>query len=336
LNEKRRNFVENKEVYLASLPVIYDSLAEDLRKLEGGPEIQLRTLPTLSRKIHGLYRKRLYVIGGRTSQGKTSLAMQMALDCAKQGFRTFMLSFEIDEREMMLRMLANMCEADANIIRFNFKKYESKTSQLKQYFIDKKFPLLLTYNIGMTMDDLHELIADLPKPDIVIVDYVQAIRKIDLDKLSTMNNYIVGFRTLAVQNNFVGVMVSQINRAAMDSNEKKPHLWHLKGSGTIEEHADLVMLCHWDYFYTSDEKNKHNYRIYIAKNRQGNTGYVDVNYIPESYLFKDIGDGTYVTPKEVKEIATSTRLQTALDVFQGRLYNDDTGLCYGPEEGQEG
>ncbi len=250
----------------------------------------------------GLSRKRLYVIGGRTSQGKTTLALQIAMDMAKQGKKVYFLSFEMDQEELMLRMLANMCEVDANELRFNISKHIGMTDKLRDYFARQDcFPLLLTYNVGLTVDELNAVIEDLPKPDLVIVDYIQSIKKIDLDKLTSMNNYIVDFRRLCVEHNFCGILVSQINRGAMDSNDKKPNLWQLKGTGVIEEHSDLVMLLHWDYFYTQDVPNKNRFFIAIAKNRQGNTATIQLEYIPEYYKFKEIGDSVgYV--KEVKEI----------------------------------
>lgn len=290
-----------QEKILLSLGSIYDMLVSDLVKMEGGPEIQLKTLPTLSKKINGLARGRMYVIGGRTSQGKTTLAMQMAIDLSIQGFKTYFLSFEMDQKEMLLRLISCMINVDANEIRFNYSKYREKMEIVRKFLVkENRFPLLLTYNVGITMDDMNAMIEDLPQPDCVVVDYIQAIKKVDFDKLTTINNYIIDFRRLCVVNNFVGIMVSQINRAAMDSQEKMPHLWQLKGSGTLEEHADAVFLCHWDYFYT--DKNKYDYKVIIAKNRQGATGYVDLIYNPECYKFRDSGEKTdWEQVKKVQE-----------------------------------
>jgi replicative DNA helicase len=304
-------------IELKPLVEIYDSLYEKLKRTEGGPEISLRSLPTLNKKIMGLSKGRMYIIGGRTSQGKTTLALQIAMDLARQGKRVYFLSFEMDQEEIMLRMLSNMCEIDANDIRFNISKHVSMTDKLRQFLADGDFPMLLTYNIGLTVKELNHLIADLPTPDLVIVDYIQAIRKIDFDKLTSINNYIMDFRRLCVEHNFCGILVSQINRDAMDLKEKKPALWQLKGSGTLEEHADVVMLVHWEHFYTSTtDKNK--FIVLISKNRQGMVGSVDLNYFPEFYKFKDIGEklqpGTLLqlTPEQHKQI----------QMFGGRVVND--------------
>ena len=219
---------------------------------------------------------------------------------ARQGFKVYFLSLEMDQKELMLRMLANICDKDANDIRFHLSKYRKTTDLVRKFFAQPdKFPMLLTYNVGTTMDELNALIADLPNPDLVIVDYVQAIRKVDLDKLSTINNYIVEFRTHCVENNFCGIMVSQINREAMATDKKEPYLWQLKGSGTIEEHADIVLLCHWSHFYDNKIDRKI-FKVAIAKNRQGETTTVDLEYIPECYKFREIGTKVYSTPEELE------------------------------------
>lgn len=238
------------------------------------------------------------------------------MDLAKQGKRVYFLSFEMDAEEMMLRMLSNMCEIDANEIRFNISTHVGMTDKIRKFFADGDFPMLLTYNIGLTVADLNQLIADLPTPDLVIVDYIQAIRKIDLDKMTSINNYIMDFRRLCVENNFCGILVSQINRDAMNAAEKKPALWQLKGSGSLEEHADMVMLVHWDHFY-DDSKDQHKFQVLISKNRQGMVGSTELNYFPEFYKFKDMGESikpgtTFLTPKQ----------NQVVDLFGGRVVYD--------------
>lgn len=253
--------------------------------------------------------------------------MQLAMDQAKAGRRVFFLSLEMDEVELMLRMLSNMCDIDANEMRYNISQKRYLTDQIYEFFKNKDsdgnrlFPMLLAYNVGTEVKDLHDLIADLEKPDLVIVDYIQAIRKLDFDKLTTMNNYIVDFRSLCVEHNFCGILVSQINRSAMEDKEKKPYLWQLKGSGTIEEHADVVMLCHWDYFYSNDPSKRHIYQINIAKNRQGGTHTICVDYKPECYRFRD--SGAPVVDK------SNPFLKKALATFGGRVVDPDRDIPRG-------
>ncbi len=251
--------------------------------------------------------------------------MQIALDLAKQKKRVFFLTFEMDEEEMLIRMLANICEEDANCIRHDPDLFRGKLLKIKKFFSNREiFPFLLCYNVGKDVKELIAMIDDLPKPDVVIVDYVQAIKKLDFDKLTTMNNYILEFREQAVKHNFVGILLSQINRSAMDSHEKKPALWQLKGSGTIEEHADVVLLAHWDYFYTNNPKKLNDFTICIAKNRQGPTGSVRCAFLPDSYLFKDTGDSVYVSAADVASVK-SEEAERVAKIFNGEIVDERQG-----------
>jgi len=226
---------------------------------------------------------------------------------------------------MMIRMLANICQEDANCIRHDPDLFRGKLLKIKEFFGKRDlFPFLLCYNVGKDVKELIAMIADLPKPDVVIVDYIQAIKKLDIDKLTTMNNYILSFRELAVTNNFVGILLSQINRGAMDSHDKKPALWQLKGSGTIEEHSDVVLLCHWDYFYTNNPKKLNDYTICIAKNRQGPTGTCKCAFLPDSYLFKETGDSVHLSAADVASVKGEVPEEAGklMDLFDGKLIDD--------------
>ena len=59
----------------------------------------------------------------------------------------------------------------------------------------------------------------------------------------------------------------------------------MKGSGTIEEHADTVLLNHWEYFYTNENMNT--FSLIVAKQRNGPTGQIELTYLPEFYAFED-------------------------------------------------
>jgi predicted ATP-dependent serine protease len=68
-------------------------------------------------------------------------------------------------------------------------------------------------------------------------------------------------------------------------------LEHLKGSGTLEEHPDTVLLLEWD----NDTKD---FIIRIEKQRHGECGKVGVCYEPEYFAFSDITGSKRVLPSK--------------------------------------
>jgi len=223
------------------------------------------------------------VIGGRTSQGKSALALQIAKDVAKNGQTVLFFSLEMSEESIMKRIFCNTSLIANTDLQENYQDYEKKFIQFRDDFL-RDFPLVITYNVGATIDDLYQAINDLPHPDVVIVDYIQAIRKMDYEKVTTINEYILKFRELAIRKNFAGILVSQVNREAMADHDKRPKLWQLKFSGTLEEHAGLVLLTHWDYNYNTLSP-RNDFEIIIAKHRDGHAGLVPVKFYPEYSMF---------------------------------------------------
>jgi len=73
-------------------------------------------------------------------------------------------------------------------------------------------------------------------------------------------------------------------------------VWLLKSSGTIEEHADILLLLHWNYLYYSgilDEQD--NFEVIIAKNRNGMAGTIKAKFESQYYLISE-SEGLNIPP----------------------------------------
>jgi replicative DNA helicase len=263
---------------------LWDLSWEEIKQRTGTPEIQITSLPALNDKIWGLHRKEFLVLGGRTSQGKSDLALQIASDVVKQGFRVYFFSLEMSEQAIIERLFCNLSMIPNHSLRYEPAKYEQQAKEFRDILEDRK--LIITYKIGARIEELYQAIEDLPQADVVILDYIQAVQGMG-DKLSIVNDYILKFRQLCVDKNFSGIMVSQINRGSEMTENKRPNLWQLKNSGTLEEHADTVLLGFWEYHY-NNEKDFNAYDVIIAKQRNGVTGTVKVKFMPQFSRFEGL------------------------------------------------
>ena len=266
-------------------------LEKELLSRGDKPEVSLQSLPMLDRAIWGL-RKGLTVIAARTSQGKSALALQIGLDTAKQGVETIILSLEMDVESMLERMFCSECKINnyellSGAFRLNNShqvKFEHFRKQMSE------LPLLLTCGIGKTFGEVNQFIEMLnPKPKVIVLDYIQ-MSKSSFNERTEMAEYIRQFRQLMLENNIRGIVCSQINRQIEKENDYKPRLENLKGTGALEEVADVVMLLHWNYFYTRKEEQKNDFDLFVAKNRFGATGHRKLVYHPEYYMFSERED----------------------------------------------
>jgi len=248
------------------------------------------------------------VVASRPSNGKSSFLLQLAYNTAKQGLQTYFFSLEMTAEALSERLFCQVGQINNYNLFYKPTFYKKEAEDFKEMV--KETPLIITYNIGTTIEQLFNILNDLPKADLVIIDYLQAIKSLREDRLSTLNDYIIRFKTLALEKNFCGILASQINRGAMEDKQKKPKLWLLKGSGTIEEHADTVLLLHWDYFYTNNEVEKNNFDIIVAKQRNGVTGGMNCYFYPQWYRFEEM------------PVETVEKVEMAKELFKGDIIND--------------
>lgn len=280
---------------------------QDLESRIDEPELGLSSLPYFNKQIWGI-KKGLTIIGGRTSQGKSSLALQIAYDLADQQKEVLFLSLEMTTGNLIERLFCNKMEVDnfdmlTGKMKLNME-YQQKWNTFTQLM---NIPLKLSCSLGKSFDDINGLIEILePKPKVIIIDYIQAIRK-GFNERADMDDYIVRFRELCLMHDIAGILVSQNSRKVFDEETKEPTLANLKGTGVLEEAADTVILLFWPHFY--DEKVDRNiYKIIIAKQRNGRTGDHFLHYIPEYYKFTDPGK-----QREDKLV------DKAIDTFGGRI-----------------
>ncbi len=70
------------------------------------------------------------------------------------------------------------------------------------------------------------------------------------------------------------LLVSQLNRACEDRNNKRPILRDLRDSGSIEQDAEMILFMYYDWRYNYHESmvGEHGIEVVLGKNRYGKTG----------------------------------------------------------------
>ena len=278
---------------ITPLSQVFNKTWEKITKRTEQPELPIMSLPRFNRLLWGLHRQKLITIGARTSQGKTAFALQVAWDIADQNHAVYFLSLEQTREALAERLFCNIMRVNNyNTLRgiVNTPEIQRSKEMFDKIIVDNQ--LILTDCIGSTANELVEIIESMSlKPTVVVVDYVQTIKKGKSDSREAMDNYMRVFRELAIKHNFCAINISQINREAQGSSDPHPQLHHLKGTGVIEEHSDMVLLLHYPLKYDMEnEAIKYDYEINIAKNRDGRTGVVKCQFLPHYYKFVTLED----------------------------------------------
>lgn len=263
------------------------------------PEMPINSIPSLNEKLWGLRRRKFYIIAARPSIGKSAFSLQIAYDMAMQGKSVLVLSLEMTVEDMLERLFCYEYKIDnQQLDRGNFKAHAEDFDA----FCDKlrSTRLVLSDQIGKEWEEIDVVMNNLSvKPDIIIIDHLNAIKSSGFNAKADIDQYIINLNTMGKKHNMVMILCCQINRDNQKDDDKTPQLHELKGSGNLEEMADIVMMLHWPYKYKKPKDNnirKQDFVVIIGKNRNGPTGFVDLNFRPEHYTYSD----PYKTTEPVK------------------------------------
>jgi replicative DNA helicase len=198
------------------------------------------------------------------------------------------------------------------LISGKFKEYEYYWNRFKEDLKDKIF--VLSDICGKTWKEVDEILRNLiEKPDVIFIDHINHIKTQGGKEKESIDEYLINMQALAIEHNVSIVIVAQINRTALDAKNPIPELHQLKGSGCLEEICGVAILLHWEWKYDNN-KPREVYKVIVAKNRNGRTGFVEMRFEPEYYKFSK-----YEKPKEPQVKKKSKFQQVELSEVQSEV-----------------
>ena len=246
----------------------------------------------LNKCTNGLQKQNLIVVAGRTGVGKTTLALNIALNVAiKDEVPIAIFSMEMSSIQLFIRLVSISSNIESRKI---LEGKLERNEQLAVYETLKKLEKIKIFvdeSSSLTILDLITKIKILkneqPKLGLVIIDYLGLISKEKNKKIESrhleIQEYTRKFHELARELDLSIVLLCQLNRKIDDRTNGQPKLSDLRESGSIEQDAELVFLIYEPNEINNNENNGYStnekkINIKIAKNRNGVSG-IDVNFI---------------------------------------------------------
>lgn len=234
---------------------------------------------------YGMFeRTNVVVLAGRPGCGKTDFGINLAARFSKQ-YRTYYLTLEETAEKLMTRILSKACRIDAAKMRDKtlsadeFSIIDNARQALKHHH-----NMVLEDGAGMTVEGIRARLLK-HKPDIAFIDHIGLIagdpRAKEYERLSDITRQL---KVLAMQMGIVIVELCQLNRQVTRTGGRYASLADLRGSGTIEQDANVVMFVQNIPADISELHDTDDYRpssVMIGKNREGGLGEISMQWRPQ-------------------------------------------------------
>lgn len=269
-------------------------LTDELERRYSGEILGISSgFQNLDSVIDSLEGGRLYVLGARPSMGKTALALNIASNAAiRLRSPVLFVSLEMSQLELANRMVCAEAGVDSKMLRAGNLSVLDWNKVGHAYARMCDAPLWIEDNASISMEkiktqarELKEAVGDL---GLIVVDYLQLLtgsgkesRQQDVSELSR------SLKLLARELDTPILALSQLNRTLEQRVDKRPMLADLRESGAIEQDADVVMFIYRDEVYNPDTDDKGTAEILVAKQRNGPTGAVRLDYQASLTRFAD-------------------------------------------------
>lgn len=210
----------------------------------------------------------LVVLAARPGVGKSVMAQNIAINIAETGKKVALYSLEMSEQEVFYRITANKAHVNLGIIQG--KDVGGRAGEIARAVGSLyKTPLYINDQGYQTVESIRAEV-QLKGIDVVIIDYLQLLSTIKRyqstnDKVSDMTR---GLKIMAQDLGVVVILLSQLNRI---SEYDMPSLMNLRGSGSIEQDANVVWFM-WLNREKADGESNQEIAFRVSKNRNGRLG----------------------------------------------------------------
>lgn len=264
-----------------------------------GVKTGLRAVDAL---LGGLRPGTLNILAARTSVGKTSLALTIALAIAKNaltgGGEVAFFSLEMQQDELVQRLLAMDVPIDQSLLR------DGRTNEAEHRQVRERAELLRPIGLHIA-DNIYQLdalksnariLCTRRKIALIVVDYLQLVdvvpdahqkyrARVRYEEVGEISK---GLKRLAQELQVPVLALAQLNRVSEEVEE--PQLRHLGESGRLENDADLVAFLHCRKEEVEKRNQAQPYQMdfWVRKHRNGRIGKVTLGFRPHLTRFDDL------------------------------------------------
>jgi replicative DNA helicase len=230
-------------------------------------------------RLSGLQPQNLILVAARPAMGKSSFVMNIAHHVSLvERIPTVIFSLEMSQIEIVQRLICSEARVDTKALRagkisdVEWQRVSNAVGRLDEA------KLYIDDTPSISMMEIRAKCQRLKRNQqlgLVIVDYIQLMtstRRTE-NRVQEVSELSRSLKILAKELDVPVLAVSQLSRQPeQGGGDRRPHLAHLRESGSLEQDADVVMFVYRDEMYNQDSPAKGEAEIIVAKHRNGPTG----------------------------------------------------------------
>ena len=271
--------------------------------LEAAMSGEFRGTPTgigcLDGVTGGIKRDDVWIIGGRSSMGKSIAGLAIARNVVMQNRGVMMFSLEMSIREVQARLIADLAYEEgggwqvhySDVLKGDLDHATRDRARLSARRL-AGLPMVVNDRGGLTIDDIrHQGLRQVRawrkakvQTGMILIDHlglVKPLRRTDSKAADTADT-VDQLKDIAKQWDCPIVALAQVNRGPENRSDKRPTMGDLNWSGSIEQIADFVCLLYRPAYYLARSADpddldkaaqmKNDLELLIQKNRAGAIG----------------------------------------------------------------
>ena len=253
-------------------------------------------LSAVDAKINGMNKSDLLLLAARPGMGKTSMALNVALSAARESGKTVAIfSLEMSREQLVTRLLSRASLVPSqNLLTGQLSEQQwREISDAAQAL--SATDIRIDDNPSLTVSEMNAQCRRVPNLDLVVIDYLQLMQSAgsghswsNESRTQAVSDISRMLKIMAKELNVPVICLSQLSRANESRQDKRPMLSDLRESGAIEQDADVVIGLYRDGYYNKECENPNLAEAIILKNRKGQTGTVELLWLPEYTTFSSV------------------------------------------------
>lgn len=280
----------------------------NLQRLSGPDAAKYAGIPTgfryLDAVLTGLGRSDLIILAARPGMGKTSFALNIATNVAKQQkIPVAVFSLEMTCEQLADRILSSEAGVDSQAFRTGRLTGDDWRDLAHASDVLCDAPVFIDDSSGLSVTEMKAKVRQLnqdprrEKIGLIVVDYLQLMTtgKRTENRVQEISEITRNLKITAKELNVPIIVLSQLSRSVEKngSSNRRPQLSDLRDSGSIEQDADAVLFLYREAYYNRQNSEEHQAdentaECIVAKNRHGETATVQLGWDGAHTRFLDV------------------------------------------------